>query len=409
CFVVYGILALLVYLLPQSVLDTNSSGENSSLGILGVVVGIIILLFIFGPLILSASIKDRKRKGETDLRITYIVSAQISKIGLKAMRYAPVISAGLLVASLVFALIQYGFYFRIIVAFTISLLLLHFISRPYHKLLSRVMKEASYYVDWKTHQILDHFEERYSGYEIWRIPSSEMDFEEFNVYYFRNICQTSFISASIGCLSGLIYLLSLSPLCFSGFDKVVTEKAEQTVYDEASSNETKVTQAVQTKVASDEIEEEIEGDVTQEDWEELIKMEEETEEEAEGVITEKKVADEERFAQDKKETDKDYNTRVKYFPLNLLDEMPTMSDGTVLHRGVVAYLKEQIPELEGKHAYVEYKISPEGEIIEVDASLVYDTELRKKIRESLLSIPNVKPGKKDGKAVYVLTNITIER
>ena len=109
------------------------------------------------------------------------------------------------------------------------------------------------------------------------------------------------------------------------------------------------------------------------------------------------------------ETIDNKNKRIEYFALNQLDEIPTMSDGTPLYRGVVAYLREQIPELEGKHAYVEYKISSEGKVVEVDASLVNGTELQNKIRNSLLSMPNVIPGKKDGHAVYVMTNLTIER
>ena len=411
--VVVGILALLVYLLPQSVLDTNSSGGNTSLGIGGVVVGIIILVFIFCifcPPILSATIKDRKRKGETDLRITYIVSAQISKIGLKAIRYAPVISTVLLVASLIFALIQYGFNFRIIFAFAISLLLLRLVSRPYYKLLSRVKKEASYYVDWKTHQIIEHFDERYSGYEIWRIPSSEMDFEEFNVYYFRNICQATFVSVSIGCLSSLIYLLSLSPMLLGG---IVMNEAEivqsEQLYEGPSIEEAKTVQTAQTQIASNEKEEYIEGDVTQEDWEDALANEENDSQEENKVQEAEEEQKQEGVIEPEEETVDYNNNRIEYFALNQLDEKPTMSDGTPLSRGVVAYLREQIPELEGNYAYVEYKISPMGEIIEVDASLVNDRELRGKIRNSLYSMPNVNPGKKDGRAVYVWTNITVER
>ena len=345
-------------------------------------------------------IKDKKKKGETDLRMTYMIHSKISKIWLKVMRHVPVISMGLLVMSLFLAIIQCGFHLMILIVFFINLQLLLVIARPYNKLLSRIMMEAVYYVDWKTHQVVDHFEERYSGYEKWRIPSSEMDFEQFNVWFFRNICQTAFVSVSIGCLAGLICALSSSPLMLAG---VIMEEAEivQPSNDSSSLNETRT---LQTQVASNEIEKVLEEEPIEPEVEETFVDEEE---ESEEILTDEKV--EEDVTESKEETVEKNNSNANSFPLNLLDEMPTMSDGTTLHRGVVAYLKEQIPELEGKHVYVEYKISPEGKVVEVDASLVADRELREKIRKSLLSMPNVKPGKKDGKAVYVLTNITVER
>lgn len=361
-------------------------------------------LFLGYPYFTHIGIKDKKKKGETDLRVTYIMSSKMSNIYMRTIRYAPVISLGLLVVCLIIAIIQHGIHVKIIVAFFISLLFLLFIARPYHRLLPRVMKEAVYYVDWKTHQVLDHFEERYSGYEKWRIPSSEMDFEQFNVWFFRNICQNAFVSVSIGCLTGLIYALSFSPMSCMVFNIEKTTRAEQH-YEGPSIEEKKI---IQTREASDESEDEIEGNVTQEDREELMKMEEKTEDEAE-VIADETIVKEEIIGKEKEETAEGNNSQIEYFPLSLLDEMPTMSDGTAFKRGIVSYLKKEIPELEGKYAYVEFKISPEGKVVEVDASLVNDSQLQDKIRNSLLSMPNVNPGKKGGHAVYVKTNITVER
>lgn len=362
------------------------------------------------PSILYLFIRTRKQMGETDQRLMYMVSSKISKICLKAMRYAPIISTCLLVVFLIKAIIQYGFQMKMLMAFAISLILLLLFARPYHKLLSRVMKEAVYYVDWKTHELVDHFEERYSGYEIWRIPSSEIDFEQFNVWFFRNICQTTFVSVSIGCLAGIIYALSFSPMsCMLGYNKSDKEQPEQ-LYENSSIEEVKTVQTAQTQVATKEIEEEIEGDVTQEDWEDVLANEENYSQE--GIEVQK--AEEEQKQEnviepEKEETEGNNNNRIEYFALNQLDEIPTMSDGTSLSRGVIAYLREQIPELKGKYAYVEYKLSPTGKVTDVDASLVDDRVLQEKIRNSLLSMPIVIPGKKDGQSVYVKTNITIEK
>lgn len=411
-FITLSIVRVLM-LLPKLVVEMLPFGNETGRGdgaLIGMIIVMISMIILFPPF-LSSIIKDRKRKGETDLRITYIISSKISKIGLKLIKLTPAISTTLLVISLIFALYRDGFHLRIFIAFVISLLLLLLISRPYQKLLDRVMKEALYYVEWKTHQMVDHFDERYSGYEIWRIPSSEMDFEQFNTYYFRNICLTTFVSVSVGCLSCLVYLLSLSPLVVPIHNKVEAKQVEQSeqLYEEASSNEKNTPQTnIQSNVASDESEEEIEGDVTQDDWEELMKMEEKMEDEAE-VIADETIVKEEIIGKEKEETAEGNNSQIEYFPLSLLDEMPTMSDGTAFKRGIVSYLKKEIPELEGKYAYVEFKISPEGKVVEVDASLVNDSQLQDKIRKSLLSIPNVNPGKKGGHAVYVKTNITVER
>ena len=58
-----------------------------------------------------------------------------------------------------------------------------------------------------------------------------------------------------------------------------------------------------------------------------------------------------------------------------------------------------------KKVYVEFKISETGYIYDVDA--LCDEELRSEIEKILTSMPTVKPGRKEGHAVAVKTNIDI--
>lgn len=396
--VIVGLLSVLDYLLPKSIVEMFfSKGENIS-GILRVV-GIVILVSIFSPPILLAVIKDKKRKGETDLRIMYIISSNISKLGLKLIRNAPVISAVILVAYLIYSLSQYGFYFRILEAFSLRLLLLLLIFRLYHKLLSRVMKEAMYYVEWKTHQIVDNFDERYSGYEIWRIPPSEMDFEQFNVWHFRNICQTAFVCVSVGCITVFIYALSFSPIsCMSCYDRGKTEQTEE-LYEKPSSGETEEVKSSRIdKEPEESIEPEVKETVTSDGAEDIIEVEEDN------IIEKIKTEEETVDVEEGRETEAQ-NTR--HYHSYELDVQPTMNNGRPLNKEIPAYLIERVMELDRKYVDMTIEISPAGKIYSVDAS-IDDRELLEKIRNVLLSMPNVIPGEKDGHAVYVSTRITIE-
>ena len=230
-FFVMAIIAGLSLLLPDTFIKTLSREEiHPAFGLLVVVIVIL-------PNVLYAGIKDSKKKGEADLRIIYIVSSGLSKIMLKMTRYAPAISAFLLVVFLACAITQYGFDVKMLIAFALSLFLLFISARPYHKLLAYVMKEAVYFVNWKTHQQLEHFEELYSRHDRWWMPSADLYFERFNINHFRNICVSAFVSASVGSLAVLFYVLSYSPMLRIFRSEDVESYQEEQLYEEASYNE----------------------------------------------------------------------------------------------------------------------------------------------------------------------------
>ena len=308
-------------------------------------VWVIICCFLVFPFLLYAVIQDEKKKGETELRMTYIISSTISKLCLKTIRYAPFISVILLVVFLIYAIIQYGFHMKMIMVFATSLLLLLIIARPYHKLLSRVMKNAVYYVDWKTHQIVENFEDIYSGHEKWWMSSSEMDFEQFNVWYFRNICQTAFVSVSIGCLAGLIYAVSFSPMCcMYGYNKLKTGQTEQ-LFENTTSEEVETSQALTIPKESEDVqndetyEEDVEDMETYEEEVVDVKDQETREEDVEDVEKVEEVEDVNEKIIDKQEEE----VRTKRYEDSELEEKIYMNDGGNIRYGVRDYLKKHIP------------------------------------------------------------------
>lgn len=387
--------------------------------IVGIGAGIIGLLFGFGegdksgnviiffiglfmlPYLCHMSIKVSKEKGKTDLRLWYMVSSRVSKISTKTMKYVPIISVFLLVLFLIKAITQYGFYVKMVIAFALSLLLLLVFAHPYNKLLARVKKEAEYFVDWKTLQEVEQFEETYSRHEKWHIASADLDFEKFNIDHFRNICVSAFMSVSFGLLATLLFWLSYSPMLIR-YDKAKTIQTEE-LYEEPFSGETEEVNSSHTDIEPEEsIEPEVIDTVTSKEAEDVNDAAFE-----EVAIEDKKETEEKDIDVNEKKNTEMQDTR--HYHLNELDVQPTMNDGSSLKKGIATYLIEHVTELKGNHVYVAFEISPDGKIIDVDASLVHDRELREKIRNALLSMPNVIPGKKDGNAVYVSTNITIEK
>lgn len=390
-FFVMAIIAGLSLLLPDTFIKTLSREEiHPAFGILVVVIVIL-------PNVLYAGIKDSRKKGEGDLRIIYIVSSILSKIMLKMTRYAPAISAFLLVVFLACAITQYGFDVKMLIAFALSLLLLFVFARPYHKLLAYVMKEAVYFVNWKTHQQLEHFEELYSRHDRWWMPSADLDFERFNIDHFRNICVSAFVSASVGSLAVLFYVLSYSPMLRIFRSEDVESYQEEQLYEEASYNEAEEDISDFLNAETDNVEKPEEVTATNED--DVIETGEDN---ANEVNYELKDVDEVEYKENAKKED------TERYHLSELDEQPTMKDGVAFKKGIADYLKKNIPEIGERLPYTEFGISPDGKITYVDASLISDKELRVKIENTLLSMPNLIPGRKNGHGVYVITNITID-
>lgn len=392
-FVIMAIIAGLSLLLPETFINMLSREEIHP------AFGLLIIVIVILPNSLYAGIKDSKKKGETDLRITYIVSSRLSKIVLKMIRYAPTISVFSLVVFFVCAITQYGFYVKMLIAFALSLFLLFVFARPYHKLLAYIMKEAVYFVNWKTHQQLEHFEELYSRHDRWWMPSADLDFEKFNIDHFRNICVSAFVSASVGLLAALFYVLSYSPMLRIFRSEDVESYQAGQMYIEASYNEA----------------EEDNSDFVNAETNNMERLEEEvttTNEGDEYEMREDNAIEESYESKDVEEAEYKENARkedTERYHLSELDEQPTMKDGGALKRGIADYLKKNIPEIGEKLPYMEFEISPDGKITYVDASLISDKELRAKIKNTLLSMPNLIPGRKNGHGVYVITNITIDK
>lgn len=390
-FFVMAIIAGLSLLLPDTFIKTLSREEiHPAFGLLVVVIVIL-------PNGLYAGIKDSKKKGEADLRIIYIVSSGLSKIMLKMTRYAPAISAFLLVVFLACAITQYGFDVKMLIAFALSLFLLFIFARPYHKLLAYVMKEAVYFVNWKTHQQLEHFEELYSRHDRWWMPSADLDFERFNIDHFRNICVSAFVSASVGSLAVLFYVLSYSPMLRIFRSEDVESYQEEQLYEETSYNEAEEDISDFLNAETDNVEKPEEVTATNED--DVIETGEDN---ANEVNYELKDVDEVEYKENAKKED------TERYHLSELDEQPTMKDGVALKKGIADYLKKNIPEIGERHLYMEFEISPDGKITYVDASLISDEGLSAKIKNTLLSMSNLIPGRKNGHGVYVITNITID-
>jgi hypothetical protein len=342
------------------------------------------ILFFFS-LFQEIDIRTKKDKGETDLRISYLTSSWTSKFMLKVFRYAPAISMILLVVILVGSIIICGFRWQMLLSSAIGIALLLAFSPLYHKLMNKISKEGAYYVDWKTNQDVEHFEETYSRHEKWWLSESEMKFEKFNINRYRSIRLAAFIG-TFGCLAaGIVFALSWSPLLGADLNAPVKKKVQvEQIANAENSNtpqQSTPTTALNTNVEPTEA---TDADVVED--EDPI---------GDGDVPSEKQAEEVS------------PTSAEVLSLSEVDDMPTMSDGSNIKQGIAAYLKSHIPELSRKKVYVEFKISETGHIYDVDASLVSDEGLRSEIEKILTSMPTVKPGRKEGHAVAVKTNIDI--
>lgn len=328
-----------------------------------------------------ASIQTSKDKGESDLRITYVINSWICKFMLKVFRYAPVISMILLPIVFVSCIIAYGFHWQMLLTSAIGIVLLLVFSSIYHKLMNRISKEGAYYVDWKTNQEVEHFEEMYSRHEKWWLSESEMTFEKFNVDRYRSIRLTAFIGTFGSMFAGIIFVFSFSPLFGANLDASAKKQdnVEQTTHVEHINE----VQLEAPKTSSEANAEPADADVVED----------------EDPIGDGKVPSEGPAEETQTES-------TEVLSLSEVDDMPTMADGSNITQGISAYLKSHIPELSKKKVYVEFKISETGHIYDVDASLVSDARVKSKI-EKLLTTIKVKPGRKDGHVVTVKTSLNI--
>lgn len=331
----------------------------------------------------AGTIRAAKDNGETDLRITYMIESWISKFMLKVFHYAPEISMILLIVTLVGSIIMYGFRWSMLLSSAIGIVLLLVFSSLYHKLINKISKEGVYYVDWKTNQDVEHFEEIYSQHEKWWLSESEMEFEKFNIDRYRSIRLAAFIG-TFGCLAaGLIFALSLSPLFGVGSNASVKKKDQVEQIANAEDSDMGQQNAPTTSLNTNvELAGTTDADVVEN--EDPI---------GDGDVPSKEPAEDVQ------------PTSAEVLSLSEVDDMPTMSDGSNINSGIVSYLKSHIPELSEKKIDVEFKISETGHIYGVDASLVSDVGLRRKIEKMLTTMPIVKPARKDGHVVAVKTCI----
>ena len=92
--------------------------------------------------------------------------------------------------------------------------------------------------------------------------------------------------------------------------------------------------------------------------------------------------------------------------LDVLPKYPGRSDFFV--NGIIEHVRKKIPALNGKRGFVSIQIDKFGRVCNVDASLIYDDNLRRQIWEAFQTLPKLKPGEKDGEPVKCSTNVTFE-
>lgn len=246
-FFFVGLLQVALVILPYSLIKRLLGiPESQGFDLLGIIVMFIALctfVLFFVSWIPEAGLHTAKDKGESDMRISYMVKSWVCSFMLKVFRYAPLISMILLPIILAGGIIIYGFLWQMILTSAIGIVLLLVCSPFYHKMMNRISKEGVYYVDWKTNLDVEHFEETYSRHEKWWLSESEMEFEKFNIDHYRSIRLAAFIG-TFGCLlAGLIFALSLSPLFGMDLDAPVKkeDKVEQ------------ITNAIQDNAAQKEV------------------------------------------------------------------------------------------------------------------------------------------------------------
>ena len=322
-------------------------------------------------------IRGSKEKGDTDLRESYIIGSAISKFALKALRYAPIVSAILLIVSYITSLFMIGFSLISFVALILGGTLLLLTSRFYHKTLSKIAMEATYYAEWKTDQNVEHFDELISRHDKWWIPSASLDFEKFNIDKFRSIRIASVLGTLASILTGFIYSLGVYPLIGVYYMKLESPKpvVEQVVQNEDTQNIEQVSQPdtlVIEQVADEAM------PVSEED----------------NDITD-----------DPSVQNSNYSTGDIYL-IAELDKMPIIKGAENYKTGLQNYLLSKIPQLKDKHVYVEFCINEQGKVYNIDTSLISDENIAHQVTNVLESMPPMQPGEINGQPVCFKTNIS---
>lgn len=345
----------------------------SILGLFWVVSALFVFLFCFIP---DAGIRESKEKGETDLRFSYIIGSAISKFALKALRYAPIVSAILLIVSYITSLFMIGFSLISLVALILGGTLLLLTSRFYHKTLTKIAMEATYYAEWKTDQNVEHFDELISRHDKWWIPSASLDFEKFNIDKFRSIRIASVLGTLASILTGFIYSLGVYPLIgvYMNLESPKPE-VEQVVQNEDTQNVEQVRQPdtlVIEQVADEAM------PVSEED----------------NDITD-----------DPSVQNSNYSTGDIYSTAEL-DKMPIIKGAENFKTGLQNYLLSKIPQLKDKHVYVEFCINEQGKVYNIDTSLISDENIAHQVTNVLESMPPMQPGEINGQPVCFKTNVS---
>ena len=345
-----------------------------NLGIFWLVSASLVFMLCFFP---DMVIRGSKEKGETDLRESYIIGSAISKFALKALRYAPIVSAILLIVSYITSLFMIGFSLISLVALILGGTLLLLTSRFYHKTLSKIAMEATYYAEWKTDQNVEHFDELISRHDKWWIPSASLDFEKFNIDKFRSIRIASVLGTLASILTGFIYSLGVYPLIGVYYMKLESPKpvVEQVVQNEDTQNVEQVSQPdtlVIEQVADEAM------PVSEED----------------NDITD-----------DPSVQNSNYSTGDIYLSAEL-DKMPIIKGAENYKTGLQNYLLSKIPQLKDKHVYVEFCINEQGKVYNIDTSLISDENIAHQVTNVLESMPPMQPGEINGQPVCFKTNIS---
>ena len=321
-------------------------------------------------------IRGSKEKGDTDLRESYIIGSAISKFALKALRYAPIVSAILLIVSYITSLFMIGFSLISFVALILGGTLLLLTSRFYHKTLSKIAMEATYYAEWKTDQNVEHFDELVSRHDKWWIPSASLDFEKFNIDKFRSIRIASVLGTLASILTGFIYSLGVYPLIG--------------VYMKLESPKPVVEQVVQNEDTQD---------VEQVSQPDTLVIEQVADEAMPVSEEDNDITD------DPSVQNSNYSTGDIYLSAEL-DKMPIIKGAENYKTGLQNYLLSKIPQLKDKHVYVEFCINEQGKVYNIDTSLISDENIAHQVTNVLESMPPMQPGEINGQPVCFKTNIS---
>lgn len=202
-----------IFSLISRLLGITGSSTLSGLAMMSsaIIAGSALFIFFFS-FIPESTIHTKKDEGVSDLRISYLIGSWVSRLMLKVFRYAPIIAMAILPIVLISCIWTQGFRWQMLLSSAVGIVLLIVCSPFYHKALRHISKEGSYYVDWKTNQDVEHFEETYSRHEKWWLSEAEMEFEKFNVDRYRSIRLSAFIGTFASLLGGGIFALSLTPL-----------------------------------------------------------------------------------------------------------------------------------------------------------------------------------------------------